>query len=50
MGTQVAKGREGLPLLSLHGMFSNDFATVLPQFLGTSNGLSPATITRLTKD
>ncbi len=41
---------EVLPLLYLHGMSSNDFAPALTQFLGTSNGLSPATITRMTKD
>jgi len=39
---------EVLPLLYLHGMSSNDFAPALSQFLGTSHGLSPATITRLT--
>ncbi len=41
---------EVLPLLYLHGMSTNDFAPALTQFLGTSHGLSPATITRLTKD
>ena len=41
---------EVLPLLYLHGMSSNDFAPALTQFLGTSHGLSPATITRMTKD
>ncbi len=41
---------EVLPLLYLHGMSSNDFAPALTQFLGTSHGLSPATITRLTKE
>jgi len=30
-------------------MSSNDFAPALTQFLGTAHGLSPATITRLTK-
>ena len=39
---------EVLPLLYLHGMSSNDFAPALSQFLGTSHGLSPATITRMT--
>ena len=39
---------EVLPLLYLHGLSSNDFAPALEQFLGTSAGLSPATITRLT--
>ncbi|GEB24986.1 IS256 family transposase [Brevibacterium aurantiacum] len=41
---------EVLPLLYLHGMSSNDFAPALEQFLGSAAGLSPATITRLTKD
>ena len=40
---------EVLPLLYLHGMSSSDFAPALTQFLGTAHGLSPATITRLTK-
>ncbi len=39
---------EVLPLLYLHGLSSNDFAPALEQFLGSSHGLSPATITRLT--
>ncbi len=43
------KVAEVLPLLYLHGMSSNDFAPALTQFLGTARGLSPATITRLTK-
>jgi putative transposase len=38
-----------LPLLYLHGMSSNDFAPALEQFLGTKAGLSPAVITRLTR-
>jgi putative transposase len=41
---------EVLPLLYLHGLSSSDFAPALEQFLGTSHGLSAATITRLTKD
>ncbi len=41
---------EVLPLLYLHGLSTSDFGPALAQFLGTSNGLSPATITRLTKD
>jgi putative transposase len=41
---------EVLPLLYLHGLSTGDFTSALTQFLGTSNGLSPATITRLTKD
>ena len=39
-----------LPLLYLHGLSSSDFGPALTQFLGTSHGLSAATITRLTKD
>jgi putative transposase len=38
---------EVLPLLYLHGMSTGDFAPALEQFLGSSAGLSPATITRL---
>jgi putative transposase len=41
---------EVLPLLYLHGLSSSDFGPALTQFLGTSHGLSPATITRLTED
>ena len=41
---------EVLPLLYLHGLSSGDFGPALTQFLGTSHGLSAATITRLTKD
>ena len=41
---------EVLPLLYLHGLSSGDFGPALTQFLGTSHGLSSATITRLTKD
>ena len=44
------KVAEVLPLLYLHGLSSSDFAPALTQFLGTSHGLSAATITRLTKD
>jgi hypothetical protein len=39
---------ELLPLLYLHGLSGNDFAPALEQFLGTSAGLSAATVTRLT--
>ena len=39
---------EVLPLLYLHGLSSLDFTPALEQFLGTSAGLSAATITRLT--
>ncbi|MET7313070.1 IS256 family transposase [Streptomyces sp. NPDC005134] len=40
---------EVLPLLYLHGLSSGDFVPALEQFLGSTAGLSPATITRLTK-
>ncbi|MFI9345730.1 transposase [Streptomyces sp. NPDC052773] len=39
---------EVLPLLYLHGLSSGDFVPALGQFLGSSAGLSPATVTRLT--
>ena len=41
---------EVLPLLYLHGLSTSDFGPALEQFLGSAAGLSPATITRLTKD
>ena len=41
---------EVLPLLYLHGLSTSDFGPALEQFLGSGAGLSPATITRLTKD
>ncbi|WLQ53757.1 transposase (plasmid) [Streptomyces poriferorum] len=41
------KIREVLPLLYLHGLSSGDFVPALEQFLGSSAGLSPATVTRL---
>jgi transposase-like protein len=44
------KVAEVLPLLYLHGLSSLDFGPALTQFLGSVQGLSPATITRLTKD
>ena len=37
-----------LPLLYLHGLSSSDFGPALEQFLGSDQGLSAATITRLT--
>ena len=37
-----------LPLLYLHGLSSGDFAPALEQFCGSTAGLSPATIIRLT--
>lgn len=42
---------EVLPLLYLHGLSSGDFPPAMEQFLflGSSSGLSPATVTRLTK-
>jgi putative transposase len=40
---------EVLPLLYLHGLSTSDFSPALTQFLGSGHGLSPATITRLTK-
>lgn len=39
---------EVLPLLYLHGLSSGDFVPALEQFLGSSAGLSPSTVTRLT--
>jgi putative transposase len=38
---------EVLPLLYLHGLSTSDFAPALEHFLGSSHGLSAATITRL---
>lgn len=43
------KDSEVLPLLYLHGLSSGDFVPALEQFLGSAAGLSPATVTRLTK-
>ncbi|MFE9953941.1 transposase, partial [Streptomyces sp. NPDC005531] len=43
-----SKISEVLPLLYLHGRSSGDFVPALEQFLGSSAGLSPATVTRLT--
>lgn len=37
---------EVLPLLYLHGLSSGGFVPALEQFLGSSAGLSPATVTR----
>jgi transposase-like protein len=39
---------EVLPLLYPHGLSSGDFVPALEQFPGSSAGLSPATVTRLT--
>lgn len=40
---------EVLPLLYLNGLSSGDFVPAPEQFLGSSAGLSPATVTRLTQ-
>ncbi|MGV1089620.1 MAG: IS256 family transposase [Mycobacterium sp.] len=40
---------EVLPLLYLHGLSSGDFVAALEQFLGSTAGLSAATVTRLTR-
>jgi putative transposase len=42
------KVAEVLPLLYLHGLSTGDFAPALGEFFGTSAGLSPSVITRLT--
>jgi putative transposase len=39
---------EVLPLLYLHGLSSGDLGPALEQFLGSGNGLSASTVTRLT--
>ena len=46
---KTPKVTEVLPLLYLHGLSSGDFVPALGQFLGSSAGLSPAVITRLTE-
>jgi putative transposase len=43
------KVAEVLPLLYLHGLSTGDFVPALEGFLGSAAGLSPAAITRLTK-
>ena len=43
------KVAEVLPLLYLHGLSTGDFVPALEGFLGSAAGLSPATITRLSK-
>src|SRR6478752_3337023 len=45
---KTPKITEVLPLLYLHGLSSGDFVPALGQFLGSTAGLSPATVTRLT--
>jgi transposase-like protein len=42
------KVAEVLPLLYLHGLSTGDFAPALREFFGSSAGLSPSVITRLT--
>ena len=42
------KVSEVLPLMYLHGMSTGDFAPALSEFFGSSAGLSPSVITRLT--
>jgi transposase-like protein len=46
---KTPKITEVLPLLYLHGLSSGDFVPALGQFLGSSKGLSPAVITKLTE-
>jgi transposase-like protein len=46
---KTPKITEVLPLVYLHGLSSGDFVPALGQFLGSSAGLSPAVITRLTE-
>ena len=46
---KTPKITEVLSLLYLHGLSSGDFVPALGQFLGSSAGLSPAVITRLTE-
>ena len=46
---KTPKVTEVLPLLYLHGLSSGDFVPALSQFLGSSAGLSPAVITKLTE-
>jgi transposase-like protein len=42
------KVAEVLPLLYLHGLSTGDFAPALSEFFGSSAGLSPSVVTRLT--
>ena len=48
MVPQVTEVTEALPLLYLHGLSSGDFVPALEGFFGSSAGLSPSVITRLT--
>ena len=50
VGTQVAAGGRGAAAAVPARPVRSDFGPALTQFLGTSHGLSAATITRLTKD
>lgn len=50
MGAQVVGVAEVLPMVYLHGLSSQDFGPALEQFLGSAQGLSAATITRLTSE
>ena len=45
---KTLKISEVLPLLYLHGLSTGDFVPALEQFLGSTAGLSPATVSRLT--
>jgi putative transposase len=45
---KTPKISEVLPLLYLHGLSTGDFVPALEQFLGSTAGLSPATVSRLT--
>jgi transposase-like protein len=46
---KTPKISEVLPLLYLHGLSSGDFVPALGQFLGSTAGLSAATVTKLTE-
>ena len=46
---RTPKITEVLPLLYLHGLSSGDFVPALGQFLGSTAGLSAATVTKLTE-
>ena len=46
---KAPKTSEVLPPLYLHGLSTGDFVPALEQFLGGTVGLSPAIVTRLTK-
>lgn len=46
---RTPKITEVLPLLYLHGLSSGDFVPALGQFLGSTSGLSAATVTKLTE-